>query len=92
MFNFGLHDLPKADPAQPQLLDVYAEQLENITTILLASGAKHVQYALTTPFEADALPDCGPYCSAGPVNESLNFNTVSSDKPYPQPKNGGNGR
>ena len=59
MFNFGLHDLMKTTPA---LLDLYTSQLDNITTILLASGAKHVQYALTTPFQADSLDDCGPYC------------------------------
>ena len=28
--------------------------------VFQASGAKHVVYALTTPFQADALPDCGP--------------------------------
>lgn len=90
-FNFGLHDLPKADPAQPELLDLYTEQLENITLLLLASGAKHVQYALTTPFEADALADCGPYCSPGP--DLVEGSTTSPPPaPYPQPKNGGNGR
>jgi len=87
-FNFGLHDLPKADPAQPELLALYTEQLDNITRILTASGATHVQYALTTPFQADALPDCGPYCSPGPT---LRQNELEPSA-YPQPKNGGNGR
>ena len=95
-FNFGLHDLPKADPAQPEQLDLYTEQLENITTLLLASGAKHVQYALTTPFQADERPDCGPYCSPGPtglVEERTMFtSSTSPPPPYPQPANGGNGR
>lgn len=86
MFNFGLHDLMKTTP---ELLDLYSSQLENITELLLASGAKHVQYALTTPFQADALPDCGPYCSPGPVNATGVASTVGA---YPQPKNGGNGR
>mmetsp|Transcript_25527 Transcript_25527/g.50266 ORF Transcript_25527/g.50266 Transcript_25527/m.50266 type:complete len:344 (-) Transcript_25527:103-1134(-) len=85
-FNFGLHDLTKADPAQPELLDLYEAQLENITQLLLESGAKHVQYALTTPFEADAQPGCGPYCNAPPKT------LLESPTPYPQPKNGGNGR
>lgn len=80
-FNFGLHDLMKTTP---ELLALYTSQLTNITRILLASGAKHVQYALTTPFQADALEDCGPYCSPGRVNDS----GVS----WPQPTNGGNGR
>ena len=102
MFNFGLHDLPKADPANPTQLDLYMNQLENITKILLGSGAKHVQYALTTPFQPDALPDCGPYCSPGPVNATgigelsgplfSSFLLTPEEKPYPQPKNGGNGR
>eukprot|EP00656_Telonema_subtile_P030566 TRINITY_DN33548_c0_g1_i1.p2 TRINITY_DN33548_c0_g1~~TRINITY_DN33548_c0_g1_i1.p2 ORF type:complete len:188 (+),score=23.23 TRINITY_DN33548_c0_g1_i1:164-727(+) len=68
----------------PALLQEYQDQLDNITTILLASGAKRVQYALTTPYQADALPDCGPYCSAGP--------TSSQTLGWPQPTNGGNGR
>ena len=101
MFNFGLHDLPKADPANPTQLDLYTTQLDNITQILLASGAKHVQYALTTPFQPDALPDCGPYCSPGPVNttgggeefgEHFGEEFGEFGAPYPQPKNGGNGR
>jgi len=80
-FNFGLHDLMKTTP---ELLDFYEAEIENITEILLSSGVKHVQYALTTPFQADALEACGPYCSPGPVNLTI------SD--YPQPVNGGNGR
>lgn len=35
--------------------------MENITKILVGAGAKHVLYALTTPFEADHAPGCGPY-------------------------------
>ena len=50
-----LHDLPKTTPP---LLDLYESQMENITQILLGSGAKHVLYALTTPFEADHAPGC----------------------------------
>ena len=88
MFNFGLHDMQKADPAQPQLLDLYQSQMDNITQILLASGAKHVLYAMTTPFEADAAEGCGPYCSPGPTKSSR----LGAPPPYPQPKNGGNGR
>ncbi len=53
-----LHDLPKTTPP---LLDLYESQMENITQILVGSGAKHVLYALTTPFEADHAPGCGPY-------------------------------
>jgi hypothetical protein len=92
MFNFGLHDLMKTTP---ELLDVYTSELDNITTLLLASGAKHVQYALTTPFQADALPDCGPYCSPGPLNISTtdhSLTTVVESFGWPQPINGGNGR
>ena len=51
-YNFGLHDLEKNTSA---LLDVYEQQLEGITAILLASGARHVQYASTTPFMPDTL-------------------------------------
>ena len=40
----------------PELLDLYEAQIENITAILLASGAKHVQYALTTPFQVSSDP------------------------------------
>lgn len=82
LFNFGLHDLMKTTP---DLLALYTSQLENITKILQASGAKNVQYALTTPFEADAQEGCGPYCSPGPTQDgSLSL--------WPQPTNGGNGR
>ena len=59
-----LHDLPKTTPP---LLDLYESQMENITQILLGSGAKHVLYALTTPFEADHAPGCGPYVRTCPV-------------------------
>lgn len=51
-FNFGLHDLDKNTTEE---LDFYQAELENITAILLKSGAKHVQYATTTPFEPLAL-------------------------------------
>lgn len=60
--NFGLHDLPKTTPP---LLDLYESQMDNITKILVGSGAKNVLYALTTPFEADHAPGCGPYVSSG---------------------------
>eukprot|EP01009_Symbiontida_sp_KSa7_P010110 NODE_919_length_722_cov_1398.246657_g710_i0.p1 GENE.NODE_919_length_722_cov_1398.246657_g710_i0~~NODE_919_length_722_cov_1398.246657_g710_i0.p1 ORF type:complete len:222 (+),score=57.26 NODE_919_length_722_cov_1398.246657_g710_i0:30-668(+) len=48
-FNFGLHDLDNASSA----VATYVQQLTNITTRLLATGAK-LQYALTTPFMPDA--------------------------------------
>ena len=89
MFNFGLHDLQKAE-SQAEL-DLYSSQLTNITEILLASGAKHVQYALTTPFQADATPGCGSYCSPGPTTPPTNLLNFAPT-PYPQPLNGGNGR
>ena len=85
-FNFGLHDLMNTWPAP---LAVYTETLANITDILLESGAKHVLYALTTPFQADSLPSCGPYCNAP------NTTAVSSEvsvAEWPQPTDGGNGR
>ena len=77
--------------------DLYSSQLENITELLLASGAKHVQYALTTPFQADALPACGPFCSPGPTGDvsaaaSADPSVGAYPESYPQPKNGGNGR
>eukprot|EP00037_Helgoeca_nana_P025837 m.286430 g.286430 ORF g.286430 m.286430 type:complete len:339 (-) comp27056_c0_seq5:104-1120(-) len=81
-FNFGLHDLTYTTP---ELLALYTSQLTNITKILLASGAKHVQYALTTPFQADAIEDCGPFCSPGPTADARGLG-------WPQPINGGNGR
>ena len=83
MFNFGLHDLMKTTP---ELVAQYTSQLENIPTLLLASGAKKVQYALPTPFQADATEGCGPYCSPGPINDS------SRALSWPQPTNGGSGR
>ena len=100
------HHARKADPARPEQLDLYASQLENITAILQGSGAAHLQFALTTPFQADALPDCGPYCSAGPTNTTMaaiaaasaaagtmtTTTTTPAPTPYPQPANGGNGR
>ena len=86
-FNFGLHDLMKTTP---ELLSLYTSQLENITDILLASGAKHVQYALTTPFQADALPACGPFCDR-PSNTAAE-SEYGDDLSWPQPVNGGNGR
>jgi hypothetical protein len=69
----------------PELLALYTSQLTNITKILLASGAKHVQYALTTPFQADAIEDCGPFCSPGPTADASGLG-------WPQPINGGSGR
>ncbi len=79
-FNFGLHDLMNVWPAP---LALYTAMLSNVTDILLASGAKHVVYALTTPFQADALPSCGPYCNAPAKEEVVG---------WPQPTDGGNGR
>ena len=81
-FNFGLHDLQNVFPAS---LAVYTATLANVTDLLLASGAKKIMYIATTPFEADELPACGPYCNApnssgGGVGD------------WPQPTNGGNGR
>ena len=66
----------------PAPLALYTEMLANVTDILLSSGAKHVLYALTTPFQADALPSCGKYCNA-PASAPLG---------WPQPTDGGNGR
>lgn len=80
MFNFGLHDL---EHVWPDSLALYSAQLANVTDIILASGAKRVLYALTTPFEADALPSCGPYCNVPPA---------AAYGDWPQPTNGGNGR
>lgn len=75
----GLHDLMNVFPAS---LAVYTATLANVTDLLLASGAKRVMYILTTPFEADELPACGPYCNM----------PNSSVGDWPQPTNGGNGR
>jgi hypothetical protein len=69
----------------PAPLALYTQMLSNVTDIILASGAKHVLYALTTPFQADALPSCGPYCDA-PPREPV------SALGWPQPTDGGNGR
>jgi len=88
-FNFGLHDLPKADPATPALLDEYTSQMDQITAILKASGAKHIQYALTTPFQADAEEGCGPYCDTPTTAVRQTEQALTA---YPQPANGGNGR
>jgi hypothetical protein len=85
MFNFGLHDLMNTWPAP---LALYTETLANITDILLASGAKHVVYALTTPFQADSLPSCGPYCNTPNVSAAH----LSALADWPQPTDGGNGR
>ena len=73
----------------PPAVAVYTEMLANVTDILLASGAKHVIYALTTPFQADSLPACGPYCNV--PNTSDAWLSPRSDE-WPQPTNGGNGR
>ena len=70
----------------PAPLALYTAQLANVTDILLASGAKHVVYALTTPFQADALPSCGPYCNAPPPAPH------GAPVGWPQPTDGGNGR
>lgn len=86
LFNFGLHDLMNTFTAQE--VATYSETLANVTDILLASGAKHVVYALTTPFQADSLPSCGPYCNVPNTTMSV---TPSVDE-WPQPTNGGNGR
>jgi hypothetical protein len=43
LFNFGLHDMV------PNTLDEYRQQLTNITTRLVETGAKLI-YATTTPF------------------------------------------
>lgn len=59
---------------------------------------------MTTPFEADAVEGCGPYCSPGPRGGAYALDEIAPEKPlfaaafapppppYPQPKNGGNGR
>jgi len=81
-FNFGLHDLLNVFPSK---LAVYTAMLDNVTSILLASGAKRVLYILTTPFQADDLPACGPYCNVP------NASAGASLGDWPQPT-GGNGR
>ena len=82
-FNFGLHDLMNVWPGP---LATYTAMLANVTDILLASGAKRVAYALTTPFQADDLPSCGPYCNVPNATAAL------AAGEWPQPTNGGNGR
>ena len=82
VFNFGLHDLLHVFPAP---LAIYSAMLANVTDILLASGAKRVMYILTTPFEADDLPACGPYCNVP------NASVAATPGDWPQPT-GGNGR
>ena len=88
-FNFGLHDLMNV---WPQPLAVYTETLGNITDILLASGAKHVSYVLTTPFQADSLPACGPYCNVPTPTPTPSAASLTAYHEWPQPTNGGNGR
>ena len=70
---------------------IYTEMLANVTDILLASGAKHVLYALTTPFQADSLPACGPYCDT-PNTTATTAWLSSRGGEWPQPTDGGNGR
>lgn len=84
MYNFGLHDLMNTWDGK---LVVYSETLENITDILQAN-AKQVLYALTTPFQADSLPSCGPYCNV-PNATSM---AMLQGSEWPQPTDGGNGR
>ena len=86
MFNFGLHDLMNVWPAP---LAIYTETLANITDILLAAKPTHLIYALTTPFQADELPACGPYCN---LPNTTTTTSEASLIDWPQPTNGGNGR
>ena len=83
-FNFVLHDMLNV---WPDKLPIYQAQLENVTNILLASGAKRVMYILGTPFEADDLPACGPYCDVPNATSAAALGGA-----WPQPTNGGNGR
>ena len=89
MFNFGLHDLMHV---WPDSLALYTEELANVTDILLASGARRVAYALTTPFQADELPGCGPYCNVVPPTAAGAAGAGALGGAWPQPTNGGNGR
>ncbi len=61
MFNWGLHDGPlgnKTIPGQAGLPDVYARQLEEITTRLVAAEPQaKLLYALTSPSMCDATGD-----------------------------------
>jgi len=50
MYNFGLHNLDNSTDAE----ETYRKELTNITTRLLATGAKLI-YATTTPFMPDTL-------------------------------------
>jgi hypothetical protein len=49
LFNFGLHNLANDTVSENE----YVSELTNITAAILASGAKHVLYALTTPMMAN---------------------------------------
>jgi hypothetical protein len=86
MFNFGLHDLMNTWPGP---LAAYTQTLANITDILTAN-AKQVLYALTTPFQADSLPSCGPYCNV--PNSTSAAAVLPQGSEWPQPTDGGNGR
>ncbi len=88
MFNFGLHDLMNVWPGP---LAIYTETLANITDILLAAKPTHLIYALTTPFQADELPACGPYCNL-PNSTDTQVSASVRVSDWPQPTNGGNGR
>ena len=88
-FTFALHDLQMV---YDNNLSIYSETLANITDILLASGAKKLLYILSTPYEADALPSCGPYCNAPTPAELMATTAAAATAPWPQPTNGGNGR
>ena len=61
MFNWGLHDGPMGNitvPGQAGLPDVYAPQLEVITTRLMAAEPQaKLLYALTSPMMCDATGD-----------------------------------
>ena len=81
-FNFVLHDLLNVFPDK---LPIYTATLANVTDILLASGAKRVMYILGTPYMADDLPACGPYCDVPPAAAAAPLGD------WPQPT-GGNGR
>lgn len=86
LFNFGLHDLMNVWPAS---LATYTANLAAVADILVSSGAKHIMYALTTPFQADSLPACGPYCN---VPNATAVGLMPLPSQWPQPTNGGNGR
>ena len=89
LFNFGLHDLLNVCPGK---LEIYTAMLANVTDLLLSSGAKRVEYILTTPFQADDLPACGPYCNVPNSSEAAALALLGSEPgDWPQPT-GGNGR